>query len=505
MEPVNPVPTTTESEPREGAGVELARLLGIIRRAFAQWKLVTVIVTVGVGIGAGVAAVRKPSYRSETIVIYRQGVKTGDQAGGPGLTLSARMQEMLLARSRLEVISDELGVYQQVKEKRGVTEAVEEFRKDITFKPRSTDTFSISYKGQDPEVVERVTRRLAQSLIDENQRLRVEQSRVQREFLEAEKQRAEASLKEKELVLATFLSEHPEFALDQNATSPGAALRAQHKAQLAAAAPGGRDAAADALRRQAARLEAALNSDAPAAGAPEVRADPELESAKLAAESALASARADLSSKRGSYTEQHPDVIAAKTRVTAAENALKTAEDKVSSSRMAKMGALPSSDPEAAKVKLREKKREIESKLAVREKEADAKAKPTSGIEEATGIVSLETEWARLSRDVSEGRDQKDELERNYFRAQIESSSSLGGYSDQVVVLDPAYKPTRPEAPGKSLIVALGGIVSLFLGMVIALLRALLDDLVYEETDLARVAPVLAVVPRGTGGRWWRK
>ena len=169
------------------------------------------------------------------------------------------------------------------------------------------------------------------------------------------------------------------------------------------------------------------------------------------------------------------------------------------------MGALPSNDPEAAKIKLREKKREIESKLAVREKEADAKAKPTSGIEEATGIVSLETEWARLSRDVSEGRDQKDELERNYFRAQIESSSSLGGYSDQVVVLDPAYKPTRPEAPGKSLIVMIAGVASLVVGMIIALLRALLDDLVYEETDLARVAPVLAVVPRGTGGRWWRK
>ena len=306
-------------------------------------------------------------------------------------------------------------------------------------------------------------------------------------------------------MLATFLSEHPEFALDQNATSPGAALRAQHKAQLAAATPAGRDAAADALRRQAARLDAALNSDSPAAGAPEVRADPELESAKLAAESSLASARADLGSKRASYTEQHPDVIAAKSRVTSAEAALKAAEDKVSSSRMAKMGALPSNDPEAAKIKLREKKREIESKLAVREKEADAKAKPTSGIEEATGIVSLETEWARLSRDVSEGRDQKDELERNYFRAQIESSSSLGGYSDQVVVLDPAYKPTRPEAPGKSLIVMIAGVASLVVGMVIALLRALLDDLVYEETDLARVAPVLAVVPRGTGGRWWRK
>lgn len=502
MEPVLPAQPAAEAEPKEGAGVELARMLGILRRAASQWKLVCLIVVLGVGIGVAVALVRKPSYRSETIVIYRQGVRIGEDRVGPGLTLGTRLNEMLMARSRLEVISDELQLYEAIKAKNGPTEAVEEFRKDITFKARSSDTFSISYKGKDPETVARVTGRLAQSLIEENQRLRVEQARVQREFLELEKQRAEASLKDKEKVLATFLSEHPEFALDQNATTPGVALRAQHKAALAAAVPGGRDVAGDALRRQAARLDAAITGETPAGvDAASVSADPALEQAKNQAEANLAQARAKLGSKRASFTDQHPDVVAAKQSVSEAEAALKTAEDKVTASRMSKVAAVPVVDNEAAKQKLREKKREIELKLAEREKGASAKeSAKSSGIEEATGIVSLETEWARLSRDVSEGRDQMNELERNYFRAQIEASSSLGGYSDQVVVLDPAYTPTKPEAPGKSLIVAGLGAVGLVLAMVIALLRALLDDLVYEEADLARVAPVLAVVPRGKTG-----
>jgi uncharacterized protein involved in exopolysaccharide biosynthesis len=509
MEPVNPAQPTADQEPREGAGVELARMLGILRRAMSQWKLVAVIVFLGVAAGVAVALIRKPSFKSETIVIYRQGVRIGEDRGGPGLTLGTRLQEMLLARSRLEVISDELGLYQKTKDKLGPTEAVEEFRKDITFKPRSSDTFSISYKGKDPETVAKVTARLAQSLIDENQRLRVEQARVQREFLELERSRAESGLKEKERVLARFLSEHPEFALDQNATTPGAALRAQRQAQIAAAAPGGRDAASDALRRQAARIDAAL-TEGVVPSSVEVRADPELEAAKNQAESSLAQARSELGAKRASYTEQHPDVIAAKAKVASAEAALKTAEEKVAANRMAKLSQTPSTDPEAAKVKLREKKREIEAKLAAakekEEKGAAAKDTKTEAVvEEATGIVGLETEWARLSRDVSESRDQMNELERNYFRAQIEASSSLGGYSDQVVVLDPAYTPTKPEAPGKSLIVALAGAAALMFAGILALLRALLDDHVYEEADLARVAPVLAVVPRASGGRWFRR
>jgi uncharacterized protein involved in exopolysaccharide biosynthesis len=509
MEPVNPAQPTADQEPREGAGVELAGMLGILRRAMSQWKLVAVIVFLGVAAGVAVARFRKPSFKSETIVIYRQGVRIGEDRGGPGLTLGTRLQEMLLARSRLEVISDELGLYQKTKDKLGPTEAVEEFRKDITFKPRSSDTFSISYKGKDPETVAKVTARLAQSLIDENQRLRVEQARVQREFLELERSRAESGLKEKERVLARFLSEHPEFALDQNATTPGAALRAQRQAQIAAAAPGGRDAASDALRRQAARIDAAL-TEGVVPSSVEVRADPELEAAKNQAESSLAQSRSELGAKRASYTEQHPDVIAAKAKVASAEAALKTAEEKVAANRMAKLSQTPSTDPEAAKVKLREKKREIEAKLAAAKEKEDkgAAAKDTKTeavVEEATGIVGLETEWARLSRDVSESRDQMNELERNYFRAQIEASSSLGGYSDQVVVLDPAYTPTKPEAPGKSLIVALAGAAALMFAGILALLRALLDDHVYEEADLARVAPVLAVVPRASGGRWFRR
>ncbi|MFO0550467.1 MAG: hypothetical protein U0271_18880 [Polyangiaceae bacterium] len=511
----NNLGTGQSAEVRVGAGAELARMLTIVKRALLNWKPSLIIVLIGIVGGLSYALVRKPTYRSETIVIYRQGVRLSQEGGGASLTLGTRLQEMLQARSRLEIIIEELDLYPDVRQKRGMHEAVEEFRKDITFKARSTDTFSISYKAGDPDKVKLVTERLSQSLIEENQKLRVEQSRVQSEFLEAQKKRSEDDLKEKERLLAVFLSEHPEFALDQNSSNFGASLRAQRdaeeRAKGAPVVPAARDASLDAMKRQAARLDAAISGDASAPTRPEAAADPAAEAARQQAEANLAAAKADLNAKRSTYTDQHPDVMAAKKRVTAAEDALKVAEDKVNASRIANAATLPPAiDPDATKQSLRDKKRKLEADIAAREKDlasgSPAKTEPPKTFnDEASNIVSLETDWARISRDVSEARDQMNELERNYFRAQIEASSSIGGYSDQVVVLDPAYVPTRPEPPGKSLILLLAAGASFAIAMVLAFLRALLDSRIYEEADLARFAPVLAVVRKGGGRRWFSR
>lgn len=499
------------SSEHQGAGVELARMLTILKRALLNWKPSAFIVALGLIAGVGVAVLRKPAFKSETIVIYRPGVRLQQEGGGQNLTLGTRLQEILLARSRLELINDELGLYQDIKAKRGAIEAVEEFRKDIIFKPRSTDTFSISYKGKDPATVKRVTERLAQSLIEENQRLRIQQSKVQQEFLAVEKGNAEGILKEKERGLATFLSEHPEFALDQTGNF-GATMRVQRQlereSQIMGRGANNPDANVLALQRQAARLNAALSGDAPPLPAIEVAADPALESERQLAETAVAAARADVATQSATLTDAHPNVVAAKKRLADAQANLKETESKIAVDRASKGGVTPSMDPEVARQKLLARKRKVEAELASRNnKDKDDKDKKDEEgqPEEAVSIVQLETEWARRSRDVSEARDQMNELERNYFRAQIEAASSLGGYSDQVVVLDPAYEPARPEPPGKTLIVLLAGGAAFFIAMVLALMRALLDSRVYEEPDLARVAPVLAVVPRGVGRRWWRR
>lgn len=493
-------------EDASGASSELRRLLTILKRALFNWRPSAVFVALGILAGVGVAFIRKPAYRSETIVIYRQGVRMSQEGGGASVSLGVRLQEMLMARSRLENLVTELNLYEKIQKEEGMVDAIEAFRSDVAFKARSVDTFSIGYKGPSPEIAQRVTDRLAQSLIEENQKLRIEQARTQREFLEAEKGRSETELKGKERDLALFLSEHPEFALDANASNQGgAAVRAANQPQAA----GGRDNALQALERQAARNRALLDGQT-SPTRPEARADPELEAALRQADSDVANARADLAGKKARFTEQHPDVVAAAARVADAEARKKGVEEKVRNSQVAAAAQIDASfNPEQAKDKLKKQLSGIEAEIAQRKKAADEKDKgkdvDSGPNEEANRIVGTETDFARLTRDVSEARDRMNELERNYFRAQIEASSSLGGYSDQVVVLDPAYLPSRPNPPGKSLIVIIAFGASFAFAFIIAIMRALLDNRVYEESDLARVAPVLAVVPKAGAKRWWRR
>ncbi|MFO0617537.1 MAG: protein kinase [Polyangiaceae bacterium] len=486
-----------------GVARELLRVLTILKRALLKWPLSVFLVAVGVAAGVGYSVVRKPTYTSETIVVYRQGVKMTTESGGTSLSLGVRLQEMLLARSRLESVLDELELYQDVKAKLGPVEAVESFRSDITFKARSTDTFSISYKGRNPEIVQKVTDRLAKSLIEENQKLRVEQAKTQREFLEAQKTQVGTSLKDKERELARFLAEHPEFALDANAqNTAGASIRAT--SQQKTSQP--KDKTLATLERQAERNRVLLEGGVPTPAAPDP-GDPALEAAVSQARQTLASAQGELAAKKAKFGDNYPDVISAQTRVNEAQSRLKEAEDAAREARNANAASIPSSDPEANKERLRAELARVNSEIEKRKKLlAGADKTPVdTGTDEADRVVGLETEWARLSRDVGESRDQMNELERNYFRAQIEASSSLGGYSDQVVVLDPPYLPTRPNPPGKQMLVMIGFGLSFALAMIIAILRAVLDTRIYEESDLARVAPIMTVVPKSGSRRWFAR
>jgi hypothetical protein len=202
---------------------------------------------------------------------------------------------------------------------------------------------------------------------------------------------------------------------------------------------------------------------------------------------------------KAKYTEQHPDVRSAQGRLAAAQAEAAGVESEVASAMAAK-GQAPPPSADGAKDKMKTDLKRLESQIASR-KQAKTDEKPDE-TETVNRVVALETQWSRLNRATSDARDRMGVIERNFYRAQVEASSELGGYSDQVVVLDPAFVPTKPEKPGKALIVVIAAGASLAIAFLVAIVRALLDDRIYEELDLARVAPVLTVVPR-QGRRGW--
>ena len=274
----------------------------------------------------------------------------------------------------------------------------------------------------------------------------------------------------------------------------GASIRAQASADKEG------DPALRALERQATRNRSLISGATPPPAMALPSLPPELEAKRSAAQQNLSSAQQNLAEMKAKYTEQHPDVRSAQARVATAQAEMNAVNAEVA--KATPVGeAAPTTD--AGKEKMKNDLKRIESEIAARKQKAGQNVPEAN--ETVNRVVALETDWSRLTRAVAESRERMGEIERNFFRAQVEASSELGGYSDQVVVLDPAFVPTRPEKPGKALIVVLAAAASMAMALMVSVLRALLDDRIYEELDLARVAPVLAVVPRPERRRWWSR
>ncbi|WP_437678030.1 GumC family protein [Sorangium sp. So ce131] len=486
-----------DASARAAMGPQPPSVASMINRTLAHWYVALIVAIAGVAFTALVVKSRKPAYRSETVIFYREGVKStylGPDGPDPLRTLAARLKETLLARSNLQKVVEEFNLFPDVVEKRGMVDAVDRLRSKITFKARSTDTFAISGEGETRELAQEVTQRLADILVEETTRMRKTQAQMTNEFLDSELKRAEQDVEKAETELAAFLAEHPEFAAETaspGGAQTGAAIRAQERRATDV------DPTLEALERQAPRLRARLTGQ-PQQAAPSVGGapSPALVRQRDQAEQELANARRDLADKQSRFTEQHPDVRAAATRVSNAEAALRRAEEALI--------LPPTPDPvvevaatdEAEKAKIRSQLAKIEREIAARRSAKKGNAADAS--ETAKQIINTETEWSRLSREKTRAQQRLADLEGKSFRAEMAASSEQGGYSAQIEVLDPAYRPSAPSGPSR-LLLAIGGLfLSVAAGIAAAAARGIvLDDRVYDMEDIDRMAlaPVLVVVP----------
>jgi hypothetical protein len=380
-----------------------------------------------------------------------------------------------MSRPKLDRVITEFGLYPDVRSKLGAAEAVDEFKKHIDFRAPGGDTFSIAFSGTSPIEAQKVTSRLSSLVIQQDAELRRKHAAVTRDFLVTEKSKAEAQLRTAERDLAAFMAEHPRFALDTTPLATGAAIRAT-------AGGGGAGPAASPSRPlvSALRVPAALGT--PAAGqAPRIAVEADSDFAR--ANAALAAARSHLAEQLERFTPAHPDVRAAAAAVERAESRLSSLPPPRPASPTPAPAAIPPSGggPPAARP----------SNVSVRSTTPPL----TASAAPPRDVVALETEWLKLTRAVTEARQRYDQVESALFKADILASSESGGHGLQMTVIDPAFLPARPLPPGRTLIAAIFFAASLVLGLLLALLRAVLDDRIYDARDTSGLAELLVEVP----------
>ncbi len=433
------------------------------------------------------AAVLTKQYRSEAVVYYREGLQWTTNEGMSTRRIGQRLKDVLLARAQLAKVIEELGLYPELVKAGRIADAVEEMRLATGFKVTEGDIFVISCTGNSPLEAQRVTAKLTDVLIEENARLRSEQAEIAREFLDAEKKRNAAVLGAKEVEQLRFLAKHPEFVHEQSAI--GASLRATTKKGLDGAGLRGEgDDGLGALRRERERLRRQISSPGQIPRAPR---DPALVAAKNEAEAALKRAQRELADRRAHFTEQHPDVRTAKAMVKETGDAYLRAVDAI------KAGDSLEVEPRAVlEARLGQVQQDITAYERKKPKEKAAPDEPVESADAAQRIVALETEWARLNREVAEARERFQQLDSRQFVASMVASTMTSGQAAQIVVIDPAFLPAQPIGMSTTRRFLMGFGMAFAFGIGLAMLFGWLDDRVHDHADIERLelAPILIEV-----------
>jgi len=121
-------------------------------------------------------------------------------------------------------------------------------------------------------------------------------------------------------------------------------------------------------------------------------------------------------------------------------------------------------------------------------------------------LANLQAELVDKQAQESELKARVDQLEHTYrtlvqkkTEVQIARSINLGETS--ILVVSPAYVPTRPVRPNRQLNMAVSGVLGVMVGVMLAFLLEYLDNTVKNAEDVQRVlgVPVIGNVPLFTG------
>lgn len=476
----------------------------VVRRRW--WLLLPMWV---VALGTLVVALLLPGiYRSEAVLLVDAPVVPQHYVV-PNVTsdLRSRLQtitQQILSRTRLLQIIEEFRLYAKEKESLVPEELVQRMRKSIEIQlvqndPRRNDlnAFRISFSAENPQVAQQVNNRLTSLFIEENLKVREQQSRGTTMFLQAELDIAREELQKQEARLREFrtryLGELPEQLGSNLQILSGLHMRYQNVT-----------AALNRAREHRVYLESLFNQyrDLAEEGGPIPGSSAPL--AQTVAKNNVASLRNTRAQLLARYTEKHPDVLKVEEEIVQAEallaeltqqqkdaeseNPEETEETSVSS-RSPQMGKLP----------------ELQSQLRANQTEIDNLIAEEKRLEEAIqqserrlNLTPLrEQQLADIVRDYNLSKNHYENLLRKKMDSELATNLEKRQQGEQFRLVDPPSLPQKPFRPNRQRINLLGIALGFGLSVGLAFLVEVRDRSLHTEKELTRLfsAPVVVGVP----------
>ncbi len=487
-------------QPQAAEGLGLQHYLGIVRRRHMYFLIPMFLAWLAVW---GASWILPPRYTSGTLILVEQPTMPKDYVM-PNVSenLQGRLQsitQQILSRSRLLHIADELHLYPQNRGRLSPDEIVEQMRKEIEIElVRGADSgvssFNVRYSATSPLIAQQVTSKLTNLFINENLEVRQQESENNTRFLESQLETARQSLEAQEEKIREFKGQH----VGELPTQVGSNL------QILSGLQSQLQAESDALnttRQQHVYLETLLNQYRALKGSPTTP-----EGARMGLEAIdqeLDKLKSELRDLSSTYGEKYPEVRKVKDQIskTEAQRDQLLAGMKAKGNNTQPDAKAITSAYDRTAVKDPSLMPQLQSQLQANQIEIknreQAIAALTSRINDYQGRLNEEPIREQQLADLTRGYDQSkasyDELLKKKNDSAMATSMELLQQGERFRVLDPPSLPVKPSFPNRLKFCGIGLLVGLALGAGVVWTFEMMDDRVYNESELRKLLPVAVI------------
>ncbi len=439
-------------------------------------------------------------YQSSTLILV-EGQKVPQKIVEAAVTGTAEdrlstIKQQVLSRSFLHRIIEKFNLYEKASAGKKMSQGakINRIREDIEVETRGRrrlESFSISFKGENPETVMNVTNELASLVMEENLKIREEFVEGAIVFLDVELDNLKAELERQESRIGeykrTHLGELPE-QLDSNLRALDryqANLDSIHMAKKAA-----QDRIVDLERMRDSAMRKDRESDF--SGAPEVLAPSALKQQ-------LEHRRQELTDLLTEYSEDYPDVLIMKRNILLLENKIsnnKTEERPSSKNEAPSPSVVDDESQEVITLRQQIVKMSEEINFLVK-KEKEIRAQIQLYEVRVENTPKREQEMIILRRDYDNIAGNYQALLNKKLNAKISENLEKRQKGEQFRIIDSANFPEKPISPNTLFIALLGVLGGFGFGLVMVFIREQLDNSIRHPEEVERITSmlVLAEIP----------
>ncbi len=488
------------TEEQNSEPLDLQRYLNIVRRRHIHFLIPMLL---GWLVVWGASWVLPARYKSSTLILVEQPTMPKNYVE-PNVSddLQDRLQsitQQILSRTRLLLIIDKLHLYGGGRDQIAPDEKVALMSKDIDIQlvrdnnGEKITAFRINYSARDPHIAQQVTSELTDLFINENLKVRQQESEDTTQFIASQLENARASLAEQEAKVREFQGQHEGALPSQQASN------LQILSGLQAQLQNEQDAL-NTAKQQRVYLQSLIEQYRGFHGAS--RTADGTPTSLSAIDQELDRLKAKLADLSSHYTDRYPDVQSVKDQIAKTE---KRRDDLVADLKNKPDGgrqpnaattAREAADPSQSSPAL-----QLQGQLQANQSEITNREQSIAGLKVRINDYqarlneepAVEQQLADLTRGYDQSKADYDELLKKKNDSEMATSMEQMQQGERFSMLDPPSLPMKPDFPNRLKFCGIGLGVGLALGLIVAGGFEFLDDRLYSEKEIKTLLPVAII------------